>query len=419
MDIVGLYGKGADSKKALERFSALEKKHVELFATMPDALFSTSGRTELGGNHTDHNHGCVIAGSINLDTIAAVHEVMDYNVTIISDGYSPINVDISDLKVNPAEFGTTQALVRGVAASIVKRGGCLGGFAANISSSVFKGSGLSSSAAIEVLIGTIFNSLFNNDRFSTTELAIMGQEAENIYFGKPSGLMDQVACANGGIVGIDFKDTSNPIITPIAIDFADYGFDYVIVNTKGSHADLTPDYAAIPSEMKAVAKFFGKDVLRDVDEADFYQNIAELRHQIKNDRAILRAYHFFREDRCVEKMLSSLASCDFKSYLALVQESGQSSFNYLQNIFSSKNACEQGISLAYAWSNMFFENNNLIHGGIYDGAFRVQGGGFAGTIETYIPQDMTSAYISHMEKLFGPDSCVRLAIRKLPTMRVK
>ena len=386
---------------------------------MPDALFSTSGRTELGGNHTDHNHGCVIAGSINLDSIAAVHEVMDYNVTIISDGYSPINVDISDLKVNPAEFGTTQALVRGVAASIVKRGGCLGGFAANISSSVFKGSGLSSSAAIEVLIGTIFNSLFNDDKFSTTELAIMGQEAENIYFGKPSGLMDQVACANGGIVGIDFNDTSNPIITPIAIDFADYGFDYVIVNTKGSHADLTPDYAAIPSEMKAVAKFFGKDVLRDVDEADFYRNIAELRHQIKNDRAILRAYHFFREDKCVEKMLSSLASCDFKSYLALVQESGQSSFNYLQNIFSSKNACEQGISLAYAWSNVFFENNNLIHGGIYDGAFRVQGGGFAGTIETYIPQDMTSAYISHMEKLFGPDSCVRLAIRKLPTMRVK
>ncbi len=403
----------------MERFSALEKKHVELFGTLPEALFSTSGRTELGGNHTDHNHGRVIAGSINLDTIAAVHEVMDYTVTIISDGYAPICVDISDLNVNPAEFGTTQALVRGVAAAIVKRGGCLGGFAANISSSVFKGSGLSSSAAIEVLIGTIFNSLFNEDRFSTTEVAIMGQEAENLYFGKPSGLMDQVACANGGIVGIDFNDTSKPIITPIAIDFADYGFDYVIVNTKGSHADLTDDYAAIPSEMKAVAKFFGKDVLRDVDEALFFDNIAELRHHIKNDRAILRAYHFFREDACVEKMLHSLASQDFKSYLALVQESGQSSFNYLQNIYSSKNASEQGISLAYAWSNLFFESNGLIQDSSYDGAFRVQGGGFAGTIEAYIPQDKTSAYISHMEKLFGSDSCVRLAIRKLPTMRVK
>ena len=386
---------------------------------MPDAIFSTSGRTELGGNHTDHNHGHVIAGSINLDTIAAVHEVMDYTVTFISEGYCPISVDISDLKVNPAEFGSTTALIRGVAAAIVKRGGCLGGFAANVSSSVFKGSGLSSSAAIEVLIGTIFNSLFNGDKFSTTELAIMGQEAENIYFGKPSGLMDQVACANGGIVGIDFKDTANPIITPIAIDFTDYGFDYVIVNTGGSHADLTSDYASIPSEMKAVAKFFGKDVLRDVNASIFFDNIAELRHQIKNDRAILRAYHFFREDACVEKMLKALSRCDFKSYLALVMESGQSSFNYLQNIFAPKNAYEQGISLAYAWSNCFFEESGLIEGGSYNGAFRVQGGGFAGTIETYVPMDMTTSYISHMEKLFGPGSCVRLAIRKLPTMRVK
>ncbi len=397
----------------------MEKKHVELFGTMPDAIFSTSGRTELGGNHTDHNHGQVIAGSINLDTIAAVHEVLDYTVTLISEGYSPISVDISDLKVNPAEFGTTQALVRGVAAAIVKRGGCLGGFAANVSSNVFKGSGLSSSAAIEVLLGTIFNSLFNEDKFSTTELAIMGQEAENVYFGKPSGLMDQVACANGGIVGIDFKDTSNPIITPISVDFTDYGFDYVIVNTGGSHADLTADYASIPSEMKAVARFFGKDVLREVEASTFFDNIAELRHQIKNDRALLRAYHFFREDACVKKMLSSLASCDFKNYLALVMESGQSSFNYLQNIFAPKNALEQGISLAYAWSNCFFEEQGLFEGGTYNGAFRVQGGGFAGTIEAYIPMDKTVSYISHMEKLFGTGSCVRLAIRKLPTMRVK
>lgn len=397
----------------------MEKKHVELFGTLPDAIFSTSGRTELGGNHTDHNHGHVIAGSINLDTIAAVHEVMDYTVTLISEGYSPISVDISDLQVNKAEFGTTEALVRGVAAAFAKRGGYLGGFAANVSSNVFKGSGLSSSAAIEVLIGTIFNSLFNSDRFSTTELAIMGQEAENIYFGKPSGLMDQVACANGGIVGIDFRDTSKPIITPIAIDFTDYGFDYVIVNTGGSHADLTADYASIPAEMKAVANFFGKDVLREVEPSVFFDNILELRHQIKNDRAILRAYHFFREDACVEKMLASLASQDFKTYLALVMESGQSSFNYLQNIFAPKNALEQGISLAYAWSNSFFEKAGLIHGSCYEGAFRVQGGGFAGTIETYVPQDKTSAYISHMEKLFGSDSCVRLAIRKLPTMRVK
>lgn len=397
----------------------MERKHVELFGTIPDAIFSTSGRTELGGNHTDHNHGKVIAGSINLDTIAAVHEVMDYTVTLISEGYSPISVDISDLEINTAEFETTESLIRGVAAGIVKRGGCLGGFAANVSSNVFKGSGLSSSAAMEVLIGTIFNSLFNDDRFSTTELAIIGQEAENFYFDKPSGLMDQVACANGGIVGIDFRDTANPIITPISVDFADYGFDYVIVNTGGSHADLTADYASIPSEMKAVAKFFGKDVLREVEPAIFFDNIVELRHQIKNDRALLRAYHFFREDVCVEKMLAALANGDFKTYLALVMESGQSSFNYLQNIFAPKNYGEQGISLAYAWSNVFFEKAGLINGTSYNGAFRVQGGGFAGTIETYVPLDKPNAYISHMENLFGKGSCVRLAIRKLPTMRVK
>lgn len=386
---------------------------------MHEAIFSTSGRTELGGNHTDHNNGRVIAGSINLDTLAAVHEVMDYTVTFISEGYSPICVDISDLSVNPAEFGTTESLIRGVAAAFVKRGGCLGGFAANVTSNVFKGSGLSSSAAIEVLIGTIFNSLFNSDKFSTTELAIMGQEAENIYFGKPSGLMDQVACANGGIVGIDFYNTSNPIITPISIDFTDYGFDYVIVNTGGSHADLTADYASIPLEMKAVAKFFGKEVLREVDPKTFLDNVVELRHYLKNDRAILRAYHFFREDACVEKMLSALSSCDFKAYLALVMESGQSSFNYLQNLFAPRNASEQGISLAYAWSNIFFEKFGLVHGNSYNGAFRVQGGGFAGTIETYIPLDKTEAYITHMESLFGKDCCVKLAIRKLPTMRVK
>lgn len=386
---------------------------------MPDAIFSTSGRTELGGNHTDHNHGHVIAGSINLDTIAAVHEVMDYTVTFISEGFCPISVDISDLSVNTAEYGTTESLIRGVAAAIVKRGGCLGGFAANVTSNIFKGSGLSSSAAIEVLIGTIFNSLFNSNKFSTTELAIMGQEAENIYFGKPSGLMDQVACANGGIVGIDFCDTSNPVITPISVDFTDYGFDYVIVDTGGSHADLTADYASIPVEMKAVAKFFGKNYLREVELKLFFDNISEVRHYLKNDRAILRAYHFFREDACVEEMLGALSNSDFKTYLALVMESGQSSFNYLQNIFASKNACEQGISLAYAWSNVFFEKAGLIHGNSYNGAFRVQGGGFAGTIETYVPVDKTAAYITHMEKLFGKGSCVKLAIRKLPTMRVK
>jgi len=373
-------------------------------------LFSTSGRTELGGNHTDHNNGKVIAGSIDLDTIAAVHETMDYNVTILSDGYPAVNVDISDLNVHEEEQGTTQALVRGVAAAIVKRGGCLGGFEANTDSNIFKGSGLSSSAAIEVLIGTIFNSLFNDDRFSTTELAIMGQEAENTYFGKPCGLMDQIACANGGIVGIDFKDASHPVITPLSIDFSEYGYDYVVVNTGGSHADLTCDYASIPLEMKAVAKWFGKPVLREVAPQDFFDSLPHLRRDIHNDRAILRAYHFFRENDCVDGMLKALSTKDFACYLNLVMESGQSSFEFLQNIYSPSCSTEQGISLAYAMAQSFLG---------HEGAYRIQGGGFAGTIEAYVPHSKTDAFESHISRVFGKDCCTRMSIRSLPTMRIK
>lgn len=377
---------------------------------MPQALFSTSGRTELGGNHTDHNHGKVLAGSINLDTIACVHETLDYNVTLLGDGYSAVHVDLSNLQENEAEFGTTEALVRGVAAAIVKRGGFIGGFEVNTNSNIFKGSGLSSSAAIEVLLGTIFNELFNDGRFTTTELAIIGQEAENLYFGKPCGLMDQVACANGGIVGIDFKDPKDPIIEPIHVDFQDYGYDYVVVSTGGSHADLTNDYASIPFEMKQVAKYFGKESLRDVNPSDFFESIRNLRTQLSNDRAILRAYHFFRENDCAGKMLEALKCKDFDAYLNLVKESGESSYKFLQNIYSPNCISVQGISLAYAMTEHFLGNA---------GALRVQGGGFAGTIETYIPQEKTNAFVSYISNIFGPDCCTKLAIRNLPTMRIK
>ena len=405
-----MYGKLADSKKAEKRFDELATKHLELFGTEPEALFSTPGRTELGGNHTDHNLGKVIAGAIDLDTIAAVHKTRDYKIVFISEGYLAIEVDLSDLSSQASFFGTTDALIKGVAASILKRGGTIGGFQANVSSRVFKGSGLSSSAAIEVLLGTIFNSLYNDDRFTTTELAIMGQEAENIHFGKPSGLMDQIACANGGIVGIDFKDPANPAITPIKTDFADYGYNLVITTTGGNHADLTDDYAFIPREMKSVAAFFGKEVLRDVSEEEFFNRIGELRTKLDNDRAILRAYHFFEENRKVDDMVKALSDGDFDTYLKLVTASGSSSFRYLQNIYSPKSAKEQGISLAYAMTQSFLDGK---------GAYRVQGGGFAGTLEAYIPIDMTPAYFRHMETLFGEGCCTTLAIRNLPTMRVR
>ncbi len=380
-----------------------------MFGTAAQAVFSTSGRTELGGNHTDHNLGKVLAGSINLDTIAAVHTVGGNTVSFASEGYPAISVDISDLDVHEDLFGTTEALIRGVAAAMAKRGGKTGGFCANVSSSVFKGSGLSSSAAVEVLVGTIFNSLFNDDRFSTTELAIMGQEAENIHFGKPSGLMDQVACANGGILGIDFKDPAKPVITPIEIDFADFGYNLVITTTGGNHADLTADYASIPSEMRTVARYFGKKALRDVDPQQFLSQIGDLRKAVGNDRAVLRASHYFQENYRVDCMISALRDRDFGRYLSLVRSSGDSSFRYLQNIYSPKAAGEQGISLALAMTEMFLKN---------EGAFRVQGGGFAGTIEAYIPLEKTGAYFSHMESLFGKGCCTILAIRNLPTARV-
>lgn len=410
MDIAGLYGRLASSEDAERRFDELWRNHEEIFGEKPQALFSTSGRTELGGNHTDHNLGKVIAGSINLDTIAAVSKVPGNIVTVASEGYPIIEVDISKLDIDQSLFGTTDALVKGVASSITKRGGQIGGFKANMSSRVFKGSGLSSSAAIEVLVGTIFNSLYNNDRFSTTDLAIMGQEAENDHFGKPSGLMDQLACANGGIVGIDCQDSKAPVITPIAIDFADYGYNLVITTTGGNHADLTADYASIPVEMKTVARFFGKSVLREVPYEQFKQYVGKLRETISNDRAILRAYHYFEENLKVDAMVDALKRKDFGTYLKMVTASGESSFKYLQNIYSPKAAGEQGIALAYMMTDTFLNG---------DGAFRVQGGGFAGTLEAYIPCDRTEEYSKHMEKLFGEGCCTTLAIRNLPTMRIR
>lgn len=414
MDISGLYGKLAGSDKELSeaaerRFRSLKDEHERLFGKKAEAVFSTSGRTELGGNHTDHNLGKVLAGSINLDTIAAVHLTSDSMVSFVSEGYPAIHADISDLSVHEQLFGTTEAIIRGVASAMSERGGKVGGFCANVSSSVFKGSGLSSSAAVEVLIGTIFNDLFNGGRFTTTDLAIMGQEAENIHFGKPSGLMDQIACANGGIVGIDFQNPKDPVITPVETDFADYGYNLVITTTGGNHADLTADYASIPSEMRLVARHFDKEYLRDVDEQEFTSRIGELRKAIGNDRAILRAFHYFEENRRVTEMIQALQDRDFSKYLSVVNESGDSSFRFLQNIYSPKAFHEQGISLAYAMTETFLKG---------EGACRVQGGGFAGTTEAYIPCDRTAAYFRHMEKLFGEGCCTVLAIRNLPTMRV-
>lgn len=406
----GLYGKRFDRKAMDERFAALEKTHEELFGSQEEiALFSTAGRTELAGNHTDHNLGKVIAGTINLDTIAAVSLRSDSRVVVKSEGFPVVDVDISDLTIKDEEKNTTDSLIRGIAAAFVNRGLRTGGFQANTTTKVLRGSGLSSSAAIEVLIAEIFNSLFNDDVLPPVELAKIGQYAENVYFGKPSGLMDQIGCAQGGIVGIDFADNKNPALTPIDVNFEDYGYSLVIVDTKGDHANLTPEYAAVPAEMKAVAAYFGKKVLREVDFAQFITALPALRKALSNDRAVLRAYHYFTENLRVEAMLSALKANDIEAYLKGVQESGNSSFRFLQNVYAASQPQEQGLSVGIAVSELVLKGKGIV---------RVHGGGFAGTIQAYVPDELLDEYISKMDALFGEGAATVLAIRHLPATRL-
>ena len=406
-----LYGDKYDRNDMDRRYESLLRRHEELFGVSEDkvALFSTAGRTELAGNHTDHNLGMVIAGTINLDTIAAVSPRDDSKVIVNSEGFPEVVVDITDLEVKKEEENTTHALLRGIAKAFTDRGIKIGGWQANTTTRVLKGSGLSSSAAIEVLCAEIFNNLFNEDKLEPVELAKISQYAENVYFGKPSGLMDQIGCAQGGVVGIDFKDSKNPVLTPIAVDFEKFGYDLVIVDTKGNHADLTGEYAAVPVEMKEVAAFFGKSVLREVDYEEFIDSLPQLREKIKNDRAILRAFHYFNENLRVKAMLDCLKEDDFDSYLYYVEESGNSSFKYLQNVYPAINVKEQGLSIALAVSEDF------LYG---EGVCRVHGGGFAGTIQAYVPKDLTEDYIELIDSIFGPGSTTVLAIRKKPTCRL-
>lgn len=406
-----LYGSIFDTASLDKRYENLIETHKKLFnnyetAAGPLHLFSTAGRTELAGNHTDHNLGKVIAATINLDTIGAVRKTNDNMVVLISEGFPAVKVDITNLAVREEEKNTTDSLLRGIADAFIKKGLKIGGWIANTTTNVLKGSGLSSSAAIEVLCATIFNNLYNDDALSPVELAIIGKYAENVYFGKPSGLMDQVACGQGGIVGIDFKDPENPILTPIDFAFTDYGYGLVIVDTKGNHADLTPDYAAAPIEMKEVAGFFGKSVLREVSFEEFEAAIPALREKLQNDRALLRTYHFLTENERVTEMLAALQRKDIDEYLKLVKESGDSSYKFLQNLYSSKHPTEQGLPLAIAMTEHFLGGR---------GACRVHGGGFAGTIQAYIPLDMVDAYCVKMDHIFGEGSATTISVRSLKT----
>jgi galactokinase len=380
-------------------------------------LFTAPGRTELGGNHTDHNQGKVLAASIQLDQAAVAAPRNDSIVVFRSVGYPDVVVDLKSTRhsgalpeADPAEKGTTEALVRGIAGEFERRGVPVRGFTANAASTVLPGSGLSSSAAIEVLIGKIFDNLYGEGKCSALELAQIGRKAENMFFGKPCGLMDQTACASGGVVAIDFRDQDDPQVANIAFDPAAAGYALCVVDTRGSHADLTDDYAAIPGEMKETAAFFGKTVLRELDRETVMDKAGEIR-KVLGDRALLRALHFFDENRRVDAMRAVLEKQEpLGQYLNLVNESGNSSWELLQNIYPSHKPREQGIALALAISRDFIAGN---------GACRVHGGGFAGTIQVYIPLDSVPAYRTKMEAVFGPGVVTELRIRPVGAVELK
>ena len=394
-----LYHGAVEAQK--ERYSNVGKEFLSLFDKLPTRFFSAPGRTEVSGNHTDHNHGKVLAAAVNLDVIAGVNPREDSMVIIKSEGFPEDRVDIADLEIKEDEKNTSASLIRGVAKGLLDRGYKIGGFEAYTTSSVLKGSGLSSSAAFEVLVGTVFNHLYNNGEVSDVAVAQIAQYAENIYFGKPSGLMDQMASSVGGFITIDFADTASPIITPIAFDLARHNHALCIIDTKGNHADLTPEYAAIPKEMKSVAGFFGKEYLREISKQDVIDNIVALREKC-GDRAVLRTLHFFDENNRVDMLVNALTSQNFAFFKKGILESGNSSYKYLQNVYANIAPDEQGVSLALNLIEMLLEG---------EGAHRVHGGGFAGTVQAFVPLNRLDDFKSGIEKVFGEGSCYVLNIR--------
>lgn len=407
-----IYGKESETlTKQYDRYKSLLQDYKNRFSDNDLHLFSAPGRTEIGGNHTDHNHGRVLAASINLDTIAAAAKTDDNKVAIYSDGYDqPFIVALDKLDVKKEEEGTTNALIRGIADRFVTTGYNIGGFNACISSDVLVGSGLSSSASVEVLICTIFNAFYNEGKIPPETMAKVGQYAENVYFGKPCGLMDQMACAVGGIITIDFKEPKNPLVKKINIDFDKHQYSLIVVNTGGNHADLTDDYASVPAEMKSVANVFDTEVLRDVFIEDFLQKIPDLRNTV-GDRAVLRTLHFLDENERVTDQVAALEAGDFQKFLYLIEASGNSSFKWLQNIYTTKNIKEQGVTMALALTEKYIAD-------IGKGACRVHGGGFAGTIQVFMPNDHLNGYKKLMESVFGDRSVLVLKVRPCGTFHI-
>jgi len=379
--------------KLVERF---EKRFGENHGEL--CFFSAPGRTEIGGNHTDHNHGRCLAGAVNLDTIACVEKTDDNTIVVDSEGFPPITVKIDGLEIREKDFGTTLALIRGTAGVMKSMGYKVGGFKATISSSVLRGSGLSSSAAFEILIAAILDGLYNGWVVDFKTRAVIAQKVENVYFGKPCGLLDQMAASAGGMVALDFE-TADAQVDAVACDFAAKGYALCVVNTGGDHGDLTDDYAAIPAEMKSVAAQFGKSVLREVDPQEFEKNIAKVRAAV-GDRPVLRAMHFFDDNARVVEQVKAVREGNLDKFFADVTASGDSSWKLLQNVYARSN--QEQMAMGIELSRRFLKG---------EGAQRVHGGGFAGTIQSYVPMERLNDYVALMEDVFGKGSCTPLMIR--------
>jgi len=386
---------------ALQSFAAIygEARSIE--------IFSTSGRTEIGGNHTDHNYGKVLAGSVDLDTLAIVSSNDTNEIRIKSEGFTPDYVDLSDLSIHEEEKYHSNSLVRGICFRFKELGYRIGGFDAYTISDVLKGSGLSSSAAFEVLVATILNHLYNDGKIDPVTIAQIGQYAENNFFGKPCGLLDQTACSVGGFVAIDFENPKAPKVEQVALDFADLGYTLVITDTKGNHSELNAEYAAVATEMKSVAAALGASVLRERSLCDVLSNASSLRNKC-GDRSILRAIHFFHENERVDDELAALKSGDFPKFLQGVIASGESSWMLNQNCYTT-DAKEQGVTLGLAVSKEILSNR---------GAYRVHGGGFAGTIQAFVPNDLLDSYVKAMASIFGEDAPHKLFIRPFGSARL-
>lgn len=397
-----LYGKsGVDDN--LKRYEAVLKGFLKEFGEKDVKLFSSPGRTEISGNHTDHNNGKVLGGSINLDCVAVAAKNDSDFVNIISESFSQkFRVNIKDIEPGTDKIGTIE-LLKGILAGFEQRGASIGGFDAYITSNVISSAGVSSSAAFETLICQIINTLFNEGKLSKTDYAYIGKYAENNYWDKASGLLDQMCCAYGGLISIDFANPDSPKVEEMDFDFAGAKHDLIIVQTGRGHADLSADYSSIPAEMKKVAEFFGKSTLSEVNEDEFYNNLSKIR-DFAGDRAVLRSIHFFDENKRVDNEIKALKSNDFDSFLKNITDSGNSSWKYLQNVYTNAAPNEQGITVALALSERFLKEKNV-------GATRVHGGGFAGVIMAMVPENYSDEYVSYMDEFLGKGSSYKMKIR--------